>query len=455
VKNGCDLNCGTVFRKLSNAVEKRLITEANIDRAVGRLLKTRMKLGIFDPPEMVPYTQIPYEIINCEEHRRLALETARQGMVLLKNKNRFLPLRKEVIKSIAVIGPNADRKSILLGNYYGTPSRYVTPLVGIRAAVGSGVKVYYAEGCPLNNRETGCRWDSPTGDFAEAITAAERADVVLLCLGISPELEGEEGAVANSDGGGDRTELELPGMQEELLKTMVATGKPVILALFNGSPLAVNWAQENVPAIIEAWYPGAEGGTALADVIFGVYNPAGRLPVTFVKSVRQLLAFTDYNMKGRTYRYPEEDPLYPFGYGLSYTEFSYNELTLSPARIDSGADQKIRIQVEVTNTGQYAGDEVVQLYVKDVEASVSVPQWELRRFQRLHLTPGAKQRVEFSLSLRDLALIDEEGSCWLEPGKFIIYVSGQQPDRRSRELTGKEVLGVVFEVAGSRRELEY
>jgi beta-glucosidase len=455
VKNGCDLNCGWVFQHLLKAVEKGLITEAEIDRSLARLFRTRMKLGMFDPPEMVPYAQIPYEVNDCEEHRQLALDTARKAMVLLKNKDKFLPLDKNKLNSIAVIGPNADRKSILLGNYYGTPSRYVTPLAGIREAVGDRVKVYYAEGCNLHDREKSFWGEPATKGFAEALSAAERADLVLLCLGISPELEGEEGAVANSDGGGDRTSLELPGMQQELMEMIVATGKPVILALFNGSPLTVNWAQEKVPAIIEAWYPGEEGGTALADVIFGTYNPGGRLPITFVKSIDQLPEFTDYSMKGRTYRYMEDDPLYPFGYGLSYTEFTYDHLTLNSARIDTATDQELVVEVEVTNNGVYAGDEVVQLYVKDVEASVTVPRWELKRFCRLHLAPGAKQKVKFTLSLRDLALIDEEGRCWIEPGQFIIYVGGQQPDRRSQELTGKEVLAGVVEVTGARRELAY
>ncbi|HEY8392815.1 MAG TPA: glycoside hydrolase family 3 C-terminal domain-containing protein [Capillibacterium sp.] len=454
VKKGCDLNCGWIFRHLIKAVEKGLITEAEIDRSLARLLRTRMKLGMFDPPEMVPYTQIPYEVNDCEEHRRLALETARKTMVLLKNDG-LLPLDKNKLKAIAVIGPNADRKSILLGNYYGTPSRYVTPLAGIRAAVGDKVKVYYAEGCSLNNRETSFWGEPATKGFAEALAAAERADVVVMCLGISPELEGEEGEVANSDGGGDRTSLDLPGMQQELLEAVVATGKPVILALFNGGPLTINWAQEKVPAIIEAWYPGEEGGTALADVIFGAYNPGGRLPVTFVKSMAQLPAFTDYRMKGRTYRYMEEEPLYPFGYGLSYTEFTYDRLTIGQARLDTGSDQKLTVEVEVENKGSYFGEEVVQLYVKDVEASVTVPKWELKRFCRVALAPGAKQKVTFTLSLRDLALIDEEGRCWIEPGQFIIYVGGQQPDHRSQELTGKQVLAGVVEVTGSRRELEY
>lgn len=455
VNNGCDLNCGRVFEHLKKAIADGLISEETINQAVARLIKTRMKLGMFDPPEMVPYASIPYEVNDCEEHRQFALEAARKSMVLLKNENSLLPLDREKIKTIAVIGPNADSKRILLGNYFGLPSRYVTPLEGIRQAVGKDIKVLYAEGCKLSTTKPGFWGEQPTSGFAEALAAAERADVVIMCLGISPELEGEEGEVANSDGGGDRTSLGLPGMQEELLKAVAATGKPVVLALFNGSPVAINWAQENIPAIIEAWYPGEEGGTALADVLFGTYNPGGRLPVTFVKSVDQLPAFTDYSMKGRTYRYMEAEPLYPFGYGLSYTDFEYSNLTFSDTTLDTAEQKDIRVSVEVQNTGKRAGEEVVQLYVKDVEASVTVPKWELRGFKRIQLQPGEKKTVEFSLTPRQLALIDEEGKCRLEPGKFTIYVGGQQPDQRSKELTGKDVLSAELTVVGAVQELEY
>ncbi|HEY8343681.1 MAG TPA: glycoside hydrolase family 3 C-terminal domain-containing protein, partial [Bacillota bacterium] len=313
VNNGCDLNCGRIFTYLQKAVEQGLITEEAIDQAVTRLLKTRFKLGMFDPAEKVPYANIPYEVNDSPEHRRLALQAARESIVLLKNEGGLLPLNREEIKSIAVIGPNADSKDILLGNYFGQPSQYVTPLSGIREVAGPGVRILYAEGCDLTTTTPGFWGEKPTSGFAEAIAAVERADVAIMCLGISPKLEGEEGAVANSDGGGDRVSLELPGMQEELLKAVATVGKPVILVIFNGSPLAINWAQEEIPAIIEAWYPGEEGGRALAEVIFGDYNPAGRLPVTFVKSLDQLPAFTDYSMKGRTYRYMQAEPLYPFG----------------------------------------------------------------------------------------------------------------------------------------------
>ncbi|NLW56626.1 MAG: glycoside hydrolase family 3 protein [Firmicutes bacterium] len=454
VNNGCDLNCGEVFQHLLNAVEQGLINEETIDQALARLLKTRMKLGMFDPPEMVPYAAIPFERNDCAEHRALALEAARKAIVLLKNQDSLLPLNKEEIKTIAVIGPNADYKPSLLGNYSGLPSRYVTPLTGIRTAVGEEVEVLYAEGCKLNETQKRHWGELPTSGFAEALAVAARADVVILCLGLSPELEGEEGAAANSDAGGDRSTLNLPGVQEELCQALLATGKPVVLVLLNGSPLTINQAQEKVPAIIEAWYPGEEGGTALAEVLFGAYNPAGRLPVTFVQSVDQLPPFTDYRMEGRTYRYMTAEPLYPFGYGLSYTEFGYRNLCLNPQKVDSGNWEDITVSVEVENRGQRAGEEVVQVYVKDVEASVPGPRWALKGFQRIRLEAGATKQVKVTLDRRALAMFDQAGNCWLEPGQFIIYVGGQQPDERSRELTGKEVLAGELEVTGSAVRLE-
>lgn len=455
VNNGCDLNCGRIFEALKEAVKRGLVSEKTIDQAVTRLFKTRIKLGMFDPPELVPWADTPYEKNDCEEHRCLALEAAVKSMVLLKNQNSLLPLDKKKIKTIAVIGPNADDKKILLGNYFGTPSKYVTPLAGIREAAGEEIKVIYAEGCQLNTTTLGYWGEKPTSGFAEALAAADRADVVIMCLGLSPDLEGEEGAAANSESGGDRSHLQLPGMQEELLKAVATAGKPVVLALFNGSPVAINWAQENIPAIIEAWYPGEEGGTALAGILFGDYNPGGRLPVTFVKSLDQLPPFTDYSMKGRTYRYMEEEPLYPFGYGLSYTSFTYTNLRVSDDELKTTEKKDLRVSVDVTNSGKRAGEEVVQVYIEAPGAGITVPKWELKGFTRIALQPGETKKVEFILTKRDLAGIDEEGNCLLKPGKFTIYVGGRQPDDRSKKLAGTEVLTAGVTITGETIELPY
>lgn len=449
VKNGCDLNCGRVYPALREAVAQGLISEEEIDQALARLLRTKFKLGLFDPEEEVPFANVPYEVVACPEHRSLAREMARQSMVLLKNENNLLPLGTD-LKTVAVIGPNADARKVLLGNYFGTSTQLVTALDGIRRKLGPDCKVLFAEGCDLTTTKPGYWGDSPKSGFAEALAVAERADAVIMCMGISPDLEGEEGAAANSDGGGDRIGLDLPGMQEELIKEVAALGKPLVLVLFSGSPLTVNWAHEHVPAIIQAWYPGEEGGNALADIIFGDYNPAGRLPITFVKSVDQLPPFTDYAMAGRTYRFSEEKPLYPFGYGLSYTTFAYSNLQAPP---ELAIGQDLVVQVDVENTGQRTGDEVVQLYIKHLSASVPTPRHSLQGFARIPLEPGEKRTVTFRLSPRQLAVFDEDGRCLVEPGVVEIFVGGSQPDPRSQELTGEKPLSIRVKLEGSTVEL--
>jgi len=455
VNMGCDLNCGWIYEHLAEAVKQGLVSEETIDVSVKRLFRTRFKLGMFDPEDRVPFNKIPYEVNDSDEHRQLALETARESIVLLKNQGFFLTLNKDEIKTIAVIGPNADRKDVLLGNYFGLPSKYVTVLEGIQQAVNEDTRVFYAEGCALGETPESFWGNPPTTGFAEALTVAEKSDVVIMCLGLSPDFEGEEGAVAESDGGGDKVDLKLPGLQLELLQAISQLGKPIVLVLLNGSPVELNWPHDNVEAIVEAWYPGEEGGTAVADVIFGKYNPAGRLPITFVKSIDQLPPFRDYSMENRTYRYMESAPLYPFGYGLSYTSFEYSNLKVSREELSTEDNDDLLVSVEVENTGKLAGDEVVQLYIKDLEASVRVPHWQLNGVQRIHLQPGEKARVEFTLTKRQFALIDEEGKCLLEPGVFRIYVGGQQPDERSKELTGQEVLSTEIKYTGTSVEMEY
>ncbi|NOZ27476.1 MAG: glycoside hydrolase family 3 protein [Chloroflexi bacterium] len=446
VKAGCDLNCGETYYALLKAVGKGLISEEVIDRAVKRLFTARFRLGMFDPPEMVPYAQIPYEVNDCPEHRALALQAARESIVLLKNANGFLPLSKE-LQTIAVIGPNADDVPVLLGNYNGTPSKAITPLEGIRNKLSSGTTIYYAKGCEVVG-------DDRSG-LAEAVEAAKKADVAILCLGLSQAVEGEEGQREGLPKGlvsqGDRTDIDLPGVQEDLLKAVYETGTPVVLVLINGSAVAVNWADEHVPAIIEAWYPGEEGGTAIADVLFGDYNPAGRLPVTFYKSVDQLPPFEDYNMAGRTYRYMTEEPLYPFGFGLSYTRFEYGNLRIEPQSIRPG--ENVQVAVDVTNIGDRAGDEVVQLYVTDVEASVPVPIRHLEGFTRVHLAPGETKTVTFTLTPTQMSVIDDRDRRVIEPGEFRIAVGGRQPDVKTRDGESNVLTG-HFTVTGEVTEIE-
>lgn len=448
VKAGCDLNCGCVYGKLVDAVELELLTEDDIDRCVRRLMVARMKLGMFDPPERVHFTQIPYEVNDCDKHREMALEAARQSMVLLKNDG-MLPLPKE-LKSVAVIGPNAYDHEVLMGNYEGQPSRTITPLDGIREAVSDATKVYYAGGCHLYREG---RHVLKYGIIAEAVGMARRADAVVMVLGLSPRIEGEGGDPSNPDAAGDKLHLDLPGQQQELLEAVCVVGKPVVLVLIGGSALAVTWAHERCNAVIQAWYPGQAAGTALAEILFGDYSPAARLPVTFVRSLDDLPDFRDYSMKGRTYRYLETEPLYPFGYGLSYTTFDYSSPELSKATISP--DESIEVSTTVTNTGAVSGDEVVQLYVKDLEATVGVPNFELRGFQRVYLKAGESAEVRFGLLPRDLSVIDEEGKRVLEPGRFAIFVGGSQPDSRSVALTGTTPVRAELEVTGEATELPY
>jgi beta-glucosidase len=445
VKNGCDLECGCTYNIpcdyswLNEAVEQGLITEADLDRSVKRLLMARFRLGMFDPDEQVAYAQIPYDIVDAPAHRALALEAARQSLVLLKNQNQYLPLDKDQIKSMAVIGPHAADTLVLLGNYMGTPAEPVSVLAGIQAMVSPDTQVTYARGCSLigHNRE----------GFAEAVEAAQQADVAVVVLGLSQLLEGEEkaeeGLTPGTRSKGDRGNIDLPVIQEELLKAVHATGTPVILVLINGSAVAVNWAAEHVPAILEAWYPGQAGGTAIAEAIFGLTNPGGRLPVTFYRSISDLPPIEDYAMQPRTYRYFTGQPLYAFGFGLSYTTFAYRALQITPAVVKPG--EVVTVQAEVENSGSRLGDEVVQLYVQDVEASLPVPQIQLQGFKRLRLAPGEKQTVQFSLTAEQLSFADEDGKWILEPGDFKVWVGGQQPNLQS-ELQPAHVLAGQFSV---------
>jgi beta-glucosidase len=451
VKNGCDLNCGCSYARIPEAVKQGLLTEADVDKAVARLLDVKIRLGMFDPPERVSHASIPIDINDCEAHRALAREAARKTIVLLKNDGGLLPLKKN-LKCVAVIGPNADAFDALLGNYHGTPSLAVTPLAGIREKLGKGVRLLYAPGCDMVPPKTGAP-GKPTAGFTDALVAAERADVVIMCLGLSPVIEGEQGDAYNSEAAGDRIDIGLPGQQDALLKAVAATGKPIVVVLLNGGGVTVNWVQENIPAILTAGYPGEEGGSAIADVLFGDYNPAGRLATTWVKSVDQLPHFEDYRMTGRTYRFLREEPLYPFGFGLSYTSFAYSDLSLSGASVAPGAT--VAVRVKVRNLGPRAGEEVVQLYLTDEEASVAVPVRQLCGFRRIALEAGEEQVVSFEISARQMALIDEAGNCLLEPGRFTVAVGGSQPDARSRALGAAACVTGSFEVTGRTTPIPY
>ncbi len=558
------------YKPYLDAVQQGYLKESDIDKALVRLFTARMKLGMFDPPDMVPYTKINEDELNSPEHRELARKIADEAMVLLKNDG-TLPLKTSGVK-LAVIGPLASQTRVLLGNYNGIPTHTVSILEGLRkefagdsiqyvagtqflnhnadpvpASALSGLKVSYskldmtninrpeamkplaestvstldaanqpipAEAAnvhPLAIRYEGTLTAPETGDYnlglkangffriqldgknvtssyggnaseaklgrvhleagrpaalrveytppekgkpaaqlvwskvdlrpqPEAIEAAKNADVVVAVLGISSELEGEEMQVSEPGfKGGDRTSLDLPKPEEDLLEALVATGKPVVLVLTNGSALSVNWAKAHVNAILDAWYPGEEGGTAVAETLSGKNNPAGRLPVTFYTGVDQLPPFESYAMKGRTYRYFDGTPLWPFGYGLSYTTFSYSGLKL-PSSVSAG--QPMTAAVTVTNTGKVAGDEVAQLYLSfpDVKGA---PIRALRGFRRVHLAPGQSQTVQFELKPRDLSMVTDDGKIIVPEGKYSVSVGGGQPN------TGAPGVAGAFQMKGT------
>ena len=431
VRAGTDLECGRVYPNLVDAVRQGLVSEQAIDTAVKRLFLARFKLGMFDPPDSVRWARIPFAVLDEPAHGELARQAARESIVLLKNDGGVLPLRKD-LRTLAVIGPNADEWRMLLGNYNGIPRDPVTPLRGIREAVSLRTRVLYARGAALADGLPGSEPLPAERLASEAVAVARQADAVVLCLGLTPDLEGEEMRIeVEGFRGGDRTRIDLPAPQQRLLERIVAVGKPTVLVLLNGSALAVNWAQAHVPAIVEAWYPGQAGGSALADVLFGDYAPGGRLPVTFYRSVADLPPFDDYRMAGRTYRFFKGTPLYPFGYGLSYTSFAYANLRTSADTLPVGG--AITVRVDVTNTGRRAGDDVVQLYVRHLGSSVERPREDLRGYRRITLRPGEVRTVEFALPAAALAYWSPDAHRWVvEPEPVELAMGASSADLRLR-----------------------
>ena len=429
LKWGCDVNCGNTYLHMLQAYEEGLVTEEQITTACERLFVTRIRLGMFD--ESTEYDSIPYEVNDCKEHAEANLKTAEKCMVLLKN-NGLLPLDKNKIKSIAVIGPNADNQQVLKGNYSGTASRYVTLLEGIQAAVNPDTRVYFSEGCHLfKNRVE--ELAQPDDRIAEAIAVAERSDVVILCLGLDATIEGEQGDAGNAYAAGDKVDLNLVGQQEPLLEKLCALGKPVVLLLSTGSAMSINFADEHCDAIIETWYPGALGGVAAANILFGDVAPSGKLPVTFYRGIEELPEFTDYRMEGRTYRYMQHEALYPFGYGLSYSKAVYSDLKV-PGEVGKADD--FTVSVTVSNTGDYDMDEVVEVYIKDNESKFAVPNHSLCAFKRVSLKKGESKTVELPVSNMALTVVDDKGERYVDSTRFTLYVGGSQPDARSVALTG-------------------
>jgi beta-glucosidase len=432
-----DLSDGSVYRTLLEQVRQGIVPESFLDRAVARVLATKFRLGLFENPYADPdYAE---KITNSPEHRALALKAAEEEIVLLKNDGRLLPLDVKKLKSIAVIGPNAA--DVHLGGYARDPGRGVSVLDGIRERVGPSVEVLYAEGCKITTGKQGwAGWyenntqlADPKGQEASiqaAVAASKKADVALVVVG---ETESTNREAWSEDHLGDRDSLDLLGAQEQLIKAVVDTGVPTIVLLINGRPLSINYVAAHVPAILEGWYLGQEGGTAAARVLFGDVNPAGKLPITFPRSVGQLPDYYNHKpSRNRSYIFASREPLFSFGHGLSYTTFKFENLLVEPAVIPPGGTAKV--VVDVSNTGEREGDEVPQLYIHQRVSSVTRPVLALRGFQRIHLQPGEKKSVRFTITPESLSIFDDRMQRIVEPGVFDIYVGPSSTNMQTVQL---------------------
>lgn len=432
MNNGCDVNCGCMFPYLRDAVKGGYVEEERLDEAVTNLMECRMKLGLFEEEGSVAFDAIGYEQVDTPENRSLNLEIARKSLVLLKNEDNLLPLDLTKIKSVGVIGPNADSRKALVGNYEGTASRYVTVLEGIEDYVGDRARVYYSEGCDLyRDRTSGLAQANDRLSEVKAVCSV--SDVVVVVLGLDASIEGEEGDAGNEFASGDKLDLKFPGLQPEILHAAYESGKPVILVSMTGSAMALNWEDSHIPAIIQAWYPGSAGGRAVAELIFGAYSPEGKLPVTFYRTTEELPEFTDYAMKDRTYRYMRQQALYPFGFGLSYTSFEMDGVEADSEKIT--ADGEVTIRASIKNTGVMPGGETIQVYVKALREGT--PNAQLKGLKKVYLQPGEEKQVEITLKGQAFTLYNEEAECILEKGEYAVYVGMQQPDERSTVLTGQ------------------
>lgn len=426
VINGTDLECGqAAYKALTDAVALGFISEKQIDESVKKLFTTRFKLGLFDPANKVKYASIPLSVLESDAHKKLASEITRKSIVLLKNEGDLLPLSKK-LKKIAIIGPNADNETTVLGNYNGFPSTISTPYKAIKNKL-KNTEVIYEKG--INYVET---IDSSSAQkITNLIERVKDVDAVIFVGGISPELEGEEMNV-NVEGfsGGDRTSIVLPKIQTNVLQALYAEKIPVVFVMTTGSAIATPWESEHIPAIINAWYGGQDAGNGIADIIFGDYNPSGKLPVTFYASDKDLPPFNSYTMKNRTYRYFSGQTLYPFGYGLSYTRFEYSPIDM-PEEIQT--DVPVEISVTIKNAGNRDGDEVVQLYISHTDAPAPKPLYALKAFERVSLKAGESRKVTFTLQPDNLTSVDHNGIAKLYPGKKKIYVGSSSPSYTSAQ----------------------
>ncbi|MBN2469824.1 MAG: glycoside hydrolase family 3 C-terminal domain-containing protein [Anaerolineae bacterium] len=435
LKAGCDLSCMCTYNHLGEALERGLITEADIDRSLSRTLATRFRLGMFDPPADVPYAAIPMSVVGSPEHRQLAYEAAVKSIVLLKNKGNILPISEQVRK-ILVVGPTAANINVLLGNYHGLNDSLTTLIQGLVARVPEGIGLHYRPACPLSEQVELKDW---------SVMNKPDDDVIIACMGLSPLFEGEEGDACMSDENGDRAQIGLPPIQVEYLTRLAQGGSKVVLVLTGGSPIALGDLEELMEAIVYVWYPGQEGGRAVADVLFGDVAPSGKLPLTFPQSLEQLPPFDAYDMTGRTYRYATEEPLYPFGFGLSYSRFTYSDLTLDKRTIRAG--ESVSLNCTLTNSGAVEAEEVAQIYLSDMEASTVVPLYSLIGFQRVHLRPGERAAITFTITPEMMEMVNDAGEHILEPGEFRVIVGGCSPGERGVRLGAAAPINEAFTVS--------
>ena len=443
LKTGCDVNCGITYLHLMKAYQDGMVTEEEITTAAERLFTTRFLLGLFDETE---YDRIGYDRLECPEHLALADRAAAESVVLLKNDG-ILPLKKEGLKTVGVVGPNANSRAALVGNYHGTSSRYITVLEGIQDVLGDDVRVYYSEGCHLFKEKVenlALRQDR----ISEAVAVAKNSDVVILCVGLDETLEGEEGDTGNSYASGDKMDLLLPQAQRELLEAVVKTGKPVVLVNMTGSAMDLRDAQEHCAAVVQAWYPGARGGRVVADILFGALSPSGKLPVTFYHDTEELPDFEDYSMKNRTYRYFTGEVLYPFGYGLTYGSMELDGVKLNGQEAAKGgeavwAGEELRLEAVVSNKSARTLQEVVQVYIRALDSGDATPNSRLCGFARVTVEPGCSVTVQVPVDRDAFTVINDEGEKVSGGSRFAVNVGFGQPDARTAELTGKETFGFV------------
>jgi beta-glucosidase len=426
LKTGVSLNCGGTFSSLSEAVDLGLVTEKDIDAQLSKLLKTRFKLGLFDPQGMNPYNDIPIDVVDSQEHRDLAREIASKSMVLLKN-NGVLPLSNSLHRYY-VVGPNAASVDALLGNYFGVNSQLVTFLEGIVSRVEAGSQVQYSPGTTL---------DQPNANEMDwSSGGAASADVTIMVMGLTRHLEGEEGESISSPYAGDRLDYDIPENQMEYLRKLKSHGKPIVAVITGGCPMNLTEVHELADAVLFAWYPGEEGGNAAADLLFGNVSPSGRLPITFPKSLAQLPDYEDYTMEGRTYKYMTQEPMYPFGFGLSYATFDYSDISLSKEKIKLNDTASLKCTVK--NTSGVNGDEIVQLYVSSEIKGVKGPLYALKGVQRIFLGPGESKEVSFAITPQILSLVNDLGESVNHKGTFRFYIGGSLPSKRSLALGASE-----------------